>query len=72
MIFDSRRYHSRANPERLRYYGKQQSSTSIGSPYGGLPMTMAGRLSKQQISPLVMGLGMGMGKKANESKSPIP
>jgi len=71
MTEDSRRYHSRATPERLRYYGKDTSSTSIGSPYGGLPMTMAGRLSKQQLSPLLMGLGMGTGKQAQRLQQAI-
>src|SRR5262252_10957357 len=71
MTEDSRRYHSRATPERLRYYGKNQSSTSIGSPYGQLPMRMAGGLSRQQISPLVMGLGLGTGPRAQRLQQAI-
>src|SRR5262252_10829069 len=71
MMHDSRRYHTRTAPERVRHYGKQQSSTSIGSPYGGLPMQMAGRINRQQLSPLLMGLGMGTGKKAQRLQQDI-
>lgn len=68
---DSRRYHARRNPERLRAYGKQQASTSIGSPYGGLPFRTAGQISRQQLSPLLMGLGLGTGKKAQRLQEQI-
>src|SRR5215468_1851579 len=68
---DSRRYHRPPAPERLRYYGKNQSSTSISSPYGQLPMQMAGRISKQAISPLLMGLGLGTGRGAQRLQADI-
>src|SRR5262249_61458077 len=68
---DSRRYHRPPAPERLRYYGKNQSSTSISSPYGQLPMQMAGRISKQAISPLLMGLGLGTGRGAERLQADI-
>jgi len=71
MMHDSRRYHRPPDTERLRYYGKNQSSTSISSPYGNLPMQMAGRISRQQISPLLMGLGLGSGKKAQRLQADI-
>src|SRR5215475_7888753 len=68
---DSRRYHRPPDTERLRFYGKNQSSTSITSPYGGLPMAMAGRISRQQISPLLMGLGLGAGPRAQRLQADI-
>lgn len=68
---DSRRYHRPPAPERLRFYGKNQSSTSISSPYGNLPQAMAGRISRQQISPLLMGLGMGTGPRAQRLQADI-
>lgn len=68
---DSRRYHRAPAPERLRFYGKNQSSTSISSPYGGLPQAMAGRISRQQLSPLLMGLGMGTGRRAQRLQADI-
>ena len=71
MTEDSRRYHRHPAPERLRYYGKNQSSTSVTSPYGGLPMAMAGRISRQQISPLLMGLGLGAGPRAQRLQADI-
>src|SRR5215467_7184961 len=68
---DSRRYHRSPVPERLRYYGKNQSSTSITSPYGQLPMQMAGRISRQAISPLLLGLGTGQGRAAQRLQADI-
>src|SRR5215475_13938170 len=70
-VLDSRRYHRRPNPERVRYFGKNESSTSIQSPYGSLPTTVAGRINRQQLSPLLMGLGLGTGKKAQQLQSDI-
>lgn len=70
-MFDSRRYHRHAAPERVRHFGKNESSTSISSPYGGLPMTTAGAISRQQIQPLLQGLGLGVGKKAQRIQSQI-
>ena len=68
---DSRRYHRAPAPERLRFYGKNESSTSISSPYGGLPMQMAGRINRQAISPLLLGLGTGQGKAAQRLNQAI-
>jgi hypothetical protein len=68
---DSRRYHRRSDPERVRYFGKNESSTSIQSPYGALPMRMAGALSRQQISPLLLGLGTGAGPRAQKLQQQI-
>src|SRR5215475_3417388 len=69
---DSRRYHRPPGAlERLRYYGKNQSSTSISSPYGQLPMQMAGRISRQAISPLLLGLGTGQGRAAQRLQADI-
>src|SRR5215475_12449815 len=71
MIRDSRQYHRRADPERLRYYGKNQQSQSVTSPFGDLPMAMAGRISRQQLSPLLMGLGLGAGPRAQRLQADI-
>src|SRR5215475_569385 len=71
MVIDSRRYHRRANPERLRHFGKNESSTSIQSPYGGLPMRIAGQLGRQQVSPLLLGLGLGTGRQAQRLQRQI-
>jgi len=68
---DSRRYHRAPAPERVRYYGQNQSSTSIGSPYGALPMQMAGRISRQQLAPMLTGLGLGVGKQAQRLQQQI-
>jgi len=70
-MHDSRRYHRRPDTERLRFYGKNQSSTSISSPYGGLPQQMAGQISRQQLSPLLLGLGLGTGKRAQRLQADI-
>ncbi|HKF98939.1 MAG TPA: hypothetical protein VKB20_11815 [Steroidobacteraceae bacterium] len=71
MIHDSRRYHYRANPERLRFYGKNQQQQSVTSPFGGLPQTVAGRISRQAISPLLLGLGVGTGPAAQRLQQQI-
>jgi hypothetical protein len=68
---DSRRYHRHPTPERLRYYGKNQSSTSLSNAFGGIPQRTAGAISRQQISPLLMGLGLGVGKKAQRLQQQI-
>jgi len=71
MVIDSRRYHRHADPERLRHFGKNESSTSIQSPYGGLPMRIAGQLGRQQVSPLLLGLGLGTGRQAQRLQHQI-
>src|SRR5262252_1941663 len=63
MMHDSRRYHRTRPPTFTRAYGSQQSSPEIKSPYGGLPMQVAGRINRQQLSPLLLGLGVGQGPK---------
>jgi hypothetical protein len=68
---DSRRYHSRANPERLRYFGKQQSSTSLQSPFGQVPFRTARAVSQQAVQPLLMGLGLGTGRQAQRLQADI-
>jgi hypothetical protein len=71
MTHDSRRYHRASAPERVRFYGKQQSSTQIKSPFGGLPTTVAGRVSRQAVSPLLLGLGTGQGRAAQKLNQDI-
>lgn len=70
-LHDSRRYHRAPAPERLRYYGKNQSSTQIKSPFGNVPTMMAGRVQRQAISPLLLGLGLGQGKAAQKLNDAI-
>jgi len=55
----------------VRYFGKNESSTSIQSPYGSLPTTVAGRINRQQLSPLLMGLGLGTGPRAQRLQQQI-
>ena len=68
---DSRRYHRHPTPERLRYFGKNQSSTSLSNAFGNIPQRTAGALSRQQISPLLMGLGLGTGRQAQRLQQQI-
>src|SRR5262245_11874478 len=68
---DSRRYHRHTDPERLRYYGKNQQSQSVTSPFGALPMRTAGAVSRQAVSPLLMGLGLGVGPRAQRLQEAI-
>jgi hypothetical protein len=62
MMHDSRRYHRTRPPTFTRAYGSQQSTPGVVSPYGGLPAMVAGRINRQQLSPLLLGLGAGQGK----------
>jgi len=71
MTLDSRRYHRPPDTERLRFFGKNEQSQSVTSPFGALPMQMAGRISRQQISPLLMGLGLGAGPRAQRLQADI-
>jgi hypothetical protein len=66
ILHDTRRLHRQRDPERLRYFGKQESSTSIKSPFGELPFRTAGTISNQQVQPLLLGLGLGTGKRAEK------
>jgi hypothetical protein len=68
---DTRRLHRRRDPERVRHYGKQESSTEIKSPFGGLPFRTAGAISQQQVQPLLLGLGLGTGKRAQKLQADI-
>ena len=60
----SRALHDGPRGPRVREFGKNESSTSISQPFGGLAPTLAGRINRQQLSPLLMGLGVQGGKKA--------
>jgi hypothetical protein len=71
MTHDSRRYHRRRDPSRVRYFGKQQSSTSLQSPFGNIPFQTAGATSRQQLQPLLMGLGLGAGPRAQRLQADI-
>jgi len=62
----SRALHDRPHGPRVRAFGKNESSTSIQQPFGALAPTVAGRISRQQLSPLLMGLGVQGGKKAQQ------
>ena len=71
MMQDSRRYHRTRPPTFRRAYGSQQSTPGVVSPYGGLPQMIAGRISRQQLSPLLLGLGVGQGPKYQKLMSDI-
>jgi hypothetical protein len=68
---DTRRLHRRRDPARVRYFGKQESSTSLQSPFGNIPYTTAGAISRQQVQPLIQGLGLGLGKQAKKLQRQI-
>jgi len=71
MTHDSRRYHRTRPPTLTRAYGQQQSTPVTRSPFGGLPYQVAGRINRQQLSPLLMGLGLGVGPKAQRLQQQI-
>jgi hypothetical protein len=71
MTDDTRRLHRRRTPERVRYFGKQSSSTQLQSPFGQIPFRTAGALSSQQVQPLLLGLGLGTGKRAERLQRDI-
>jgi len=60
---DSRRYHRVRPPTFTRAYGSQQSTPTVVSPFGGFPQQLAGRISRQELSPLLLGLGTGQGQR---------
>jgi len=70
-MHDSRRYHRTRPPTFTRAYGSQSSTPETRSPFGGLPYQVAGRVSRQQLSPLLMGLGLGAGKQAQGLQADI-
>jgi hypothetical protein len=63
-VHDTRRLHRRRDPERRRAFGKQESSTELQSPFGQIPFRTAGAISRQQVQPLLQGLGLGVGPRA--------
>jgi hypothetical protein len=71
IVHDTRRLHRRRDPERVRAYGKQESSTDIKSPFGAMPYRTAGTISRQQVDPLLLGLGLGTGKRAQKLQQQI-
>ena len=71
MVQDSRRYHRHRAPTFTRAYGSQSSTPVTRSPFGGLPTQLAGRVTRQQLSPLLMGLGLGAGKQAQRLQGDI-
>jgi hypothetical protein len=68
---DSRRYHRTRPPTFTRAYGSQSSTPETRSPFGGLPYRVAGQVQRQQLSPLLMGLGLGAGPKAQRLQADI-
>jgi hypothetical protein len=68
---DSRRYHRTRLPTFTRAYGQQSTTPVTRSPFGGVPYALAGRLGRQQINPLLMGLGLGAGPKAQRLQADI-
>jgi hypothetical protein len=71
MTHDSRRYHRRRPPPLTRAYGQQSSQQTLQYPYGGLSVQTAGAVGRQQIQPLLQGLGLGVGKKAQRLQKQI-
>src|SRR5262252_5783850 len=71
MLHDSRRYHRTRPPTFTRAYGAQESTPTTRSPFGGLPYTVAGRINRQQLSPLLLGLGTGQGRAYQRLMSDI-
>ncbi len=61
---DTRHLHRRREPPHVRHFGKQSSSTSLQSPFGNIPFRTAGNISRQQVDPLLLGLGLGTGRRA--------
>lgn len=71
MMDDSRRYHRVRPPTFARAYGSQSSTPTVMSPFGGLPQRAAGQMFRQQISPLLMGMGLGVGPRAQRLQQQI-
>jgi len=70
-MIDSSRYHRHPAPERVRFYGKNQQAQTVTSPFGALPMRTAGAVSRQAVQPLLMGLGLGAGPRAQRLQRDI-
>lgn len=68
---DSRRYHRAPAPGRIAYYGKNQSSTTLSNAFGNIPQRTAGAVSRQAVQPLLMGLGLGSGPRAQRLQADI-
>src|SRR5262245_14920688 len=71
MLHDSRRYHRGRPPTFTRAYGQQEPSPGVVSPFGAHPPRMARRLARQQINPLLVGLGLGTGPAAKRLQRQI-
>jgi hypothetical protein len=69
--FDTRHLHRRRDPERVCHFGKQESSTELQSPFGQIPFRTAGAISRQQVQPLLQGLGLGVGRGAQRLQRQI-
>ena len=67
----SRALHDAPRGPRVREFGKNESSTNIAQPFGALAPTLAGRINRQQLSPLLMGLGVQGGKKAQRFQAQL-
>jgi hypothetical protein len=70
-VHDTRRLHRRRDPERRRAFGKQESSTELQSPFGQVPFRTASAISRQQVQPLLQGLGLGVGRQAQKLQRQI-
>jgi len=69
---DTRHLHRRRDPAtRVRHFGKQESSTQLASPFGDVPYRTAGAISRQQVQPLLLGLGLGQGRRAQRLQRDI-
>jgi hypothetical protein len=68
---DTRHLHRRRDPARMRHFGKQQSSTELQSPFGQIPFRTASAISRQQVQPLLQGLGLGVGRQAEKLQRQI-
>jgi hypothetical protein len=71
LTLDSRRYHRRPAPAAARPFSKNEQSTTLSDPYGGLGGRTGWALSRQQIQPLIQGLGLGTGRQARRLQADI-
>jgi hypothetical protein len=71
MMHDSRRYHRVRPPTFTRAYGQQSSTPEVKSPFGEMPYRVAGRINRQQLTPLLTGLGLGTGPAAKRLQRQI-
>ncbi len=71
IALDSRRYHRRRGPALARLFSKNEQSTAIRSPFGEIPFQTAGMIGRQQVNPLLLGLGLGTGPAARRLQRQI-